>query len=147
VPTIRTLDEWSHVAAAQRRFDSALFTVFGGIALLLAAGGLAGTLFYMVSLQRRDLGIRLALGATARGLEGVVLRRGVGMAAIGVLLGASGAWAAGRLLESRLFGVDARDPRTLGLAVAVLMIIAFFSSWVPARRAAETNPLESLRLE
>jgi putative ABC transport system permease protein len=147
VPTIRSLAEWSSVAAAQSRFESALFTVFGVITLLLVAGGLAGTLFYMVSLQRRDMGIRLALGATGSGLERVVLTRGVGMAFIGVMVGAGGAWMSGRLLESRLYGVDARDLRTLGLAVAVLMLVAFISSWVPARRAAATNPMESLRIE
>jgi putative ABC transport system permease protein len=147
VPTIRSLDEWASAATAQRRFDSLLFIVFGGITLLLLAGGLAGTLFYMVSLQRRDLGIRLALGETATGLERVVLTRGVGMAAIGVVLGAGGAWAFGKLIESRLYGVDARDLRTLGFAVAVLMTIAFVSSWVPARRAARTSPMESLRSE
>ena len=147
VPTIRSLDEWASEATAQRRFDSILFMVFGAITLMLLAGGLAGTLFYMVSLQRRDLGIRLALGETARGLERVVLARGVGMATIGVLLGAGGAWASGKLIESRLYGVDARDLRTLGFAVVVLMTIAFVSSWVPARRAARTSPMESLRSE
>jgi putative ABC transport system permease protein len=147
VPTIRTLDEWSGVAAAQQRFESVLFVVFGVVTLLLVAGGLAGTLFYMVSLQRRDLGIRLALGATSRSLERVVLTRGVGMAALGVLLGTGAAWASGKLIESRLYGVDARDTRTLGLAVAVLMTIAFVSSWIPARRAAAVNPMESLRIE
>jgi len=65
---------------------------------------------------------------------------------IGVLAGAGAAWASGRLLESRMFGVGARDLRTLGLAVAVLMTIAFISNWVPARRAA-ANPIESLRNE
>lgn len=147
VPTIRSLDEWAVAATAQRRFDSLLFGVFGGITLLLLAGGLAGTLFYMVSLQRRDLGIRLALGETAGGLERVVLTRGVGMTAIGVLLGAGGAWASGKLIESRLYGLDARDLRTLGFAVAVLMTIALVSSWIPARRAARTSPMEALRSE
>ena len=147
VPTIRTMEEWASESTAQRRFDSALFLVFGAITLLLLAGGLAGTLFYMVSLQRRDLGIRLALGETARGLERVVLTRGVGMAAIGTLLGAGAAWTSGRFIESRLYGVDARDLRTLGFSVAVLMTIALLSSWVPARRAARTNPMESLRAE
>jgi predicted lysophospholipase L1 biosynthesis ABC-type transport system permease subunit len=147
VPTIRSLEEWAKLAGARRRFDSALFIVFGSIALLLAAGGLAGTLFYMVNLQRRDLGIRLALGATSRGLERLVLTRGIAMAAIGVLIGGSAAWAAGRVLQSQLFGVNARDPRTLGLAMAVLMAVAFISSWIPAQRAAATNPVESLRAD
>ena len=129
----------SHIKAA-----TAITTL---VALLLVAGGLAGTLLYMVSLQRRDLGIRLALGATPRGLERGVLTNGVGLAAMGVVLGAVGSWFAGKLIESRLFGVEARDVQTLALAVTVLMVIALLSSWIPARRAAGTNPIESLRAE
>jgi predicted permease len=147
VPTIRALDDWASAATARRRFDSLLFGTFSVIALLLVAGGLAGTLWYSVNLQRRSLGIRLALGATPRRLERGVLTNGVGMAAIGAVLGGVGAWFAGKLIESRLFGVDARDTRTLALSIGVLMLMALISSWVPARRAAVTNPMESLRTE
>jgi ABC-type antimicrobial peptide transport system permease subunit len=124
-----------------------LFGTFSVVALLLVAGGLAGTLLYMVSLQRRSLGVRLALGATPRALERGVLTSGVGLAAVGVCLGTVGAWLAGRLIESRLYGVEARDARTLGLAVGVLMLTALLASWIPARRAARTDPIESLRAE
>ena len=98
-----------------------LFGTFSAVALLLVAGGLAGTLLYMVSLQRRSLGIRLALGATPGGLERGVLARGVGLAGIGAVIGTIGAWFAGKLIESQLYGVEARDIRTLGLAVGVLI--------------------------
>jgi ABC-type antimicrobial peptide transport system permease subunit len=101
----------------------------------------------MVSVQRRSLGIRLALGATPRDLERGVLTRGVGLAAFGAIVGTIGAWLAGRLIESRLYGVEARDALTLGLAVSVMMLIALLSSWIPARRAAGTDPIESLRAE
>jgi predicted permease len=147
VPTIRPLAEWATAATARARFESTLFLVFGAVALCLLAGGLSGTLLYMVSLQRRDLGIRLALGATAARLERRVLLRGLTMAAAGAVLGAAGAWATGRLIESRLFGVDARDLRTLALATGLLLMTALVSSWVPARRAASTDPMESLRVE
>jgi predicted permease len=147
VPTIRPMSEWISTATAESRFASALFAVFAGVALLLVAGGLSGTLLYMVRLQRRDLGIRLALGATAGRLERRVLLRGLATAAIGGALGAAGAWATGRLLESRLFGVDARDFRTLALATMVLLLTALFASWIPARRAAATDPMDSLRAE
>jgi ABC-type antimicrobial peptide transport system permease subunit len=147
IPTITTVAELARQDSAHRRFDALLFGTFSVVALLLVAGGLAGTLLYMVSQQRRSLGIRLALGATPRGLERAVLTRGVGLAAIGVIIGTIGAWFAGRLIESRLYGVEARDARTLGLAVSVLMTIALLSSWIPARRAAVTNPIESLRAD
>ncbi|MDQ3949081.1 MAG: ABC transporter permease [Gemmatimonadota bacterium] len=147
VPTINTVAELARRDSAHRRFDAMLFGTFSVVALLLVAGGLAGTLLYMVSLQRRTLGIRLALGATPRSLERGVLTSGVALAAIGVIIGAIGAWFAGRLVESRLYGVEARDARTLGLAVSVLMLTALLSSWIPARRAALTNPIESLRAE
>jgi predicted permease len=147
VPTINTVAELARRDSAHRRFDATLFGTFSVVALLLVAGGLAGTLLYMVSLQRRSLGIRLALGATPRGLERGVLTSGVGLAAIGAIIGTIGAWFGGRLIESRLYGVEARDAGTLGLAVSVLMLIALVSSWIPARRAAMTNPIESLRAE
>jgi putative ABC transport system permease protein len=147
VPTINTVAELARRDSAHRRFDALLFGTFSVVALLLVAGGLAGTLVYMVSVQRRSLGIRLALGATPRDLERGVLASGGGLAAIGVIIGTIGAWFAGRLIESRLYGVEARDARTLGVAVGVLMLVALVSSWVPARRAALTNPIESLRAE
>jgi len=147
VPTINTVAELARRDSAHRRFDAVLFGTFSVVALLLVAGGLAGTLLYMVSVQRRSLGIRLALGATPRDLERGVLASGVGLAAVGAIIGTIGAWFAGRLIESRLYGVEARDARTLGLAVSVLMLIALLSSWIPARRAAVTDPIESLRAE
>jgi predicted permease len=147
VPTIHTVAELARQDSAHRRFDALLFGTFSVVALLLVAGGLAGTLLYVVSLQRRSLGIRLALGATPGALERGVLTSGVGLSAIGVIIGTIGAWFAGRLIESRLYGVEARDGRTLGLAVSVLMLIALLASWIPARRAAMTNPMESLRAE
>lgn len=147
IPTINTVAQLARRDSAHRRFDAVLFGAFSIVALLLVAGGLAGTLLYMVSLERRSLGIRLALGATPRGLARGVLASGVGLAAIGVIFGTIGATFAGRLIESRLYGVEARDARTLGLAVIVLLLIALLSSWIPARRAAVTNPIESLRAE
>jgi putative ABC transport system permease protein len=145
VPTIRSIAEAARRDTAHRQFNAMLFGTFSVIALLLVAGGLAGTLLYMVSLQRRSLGIRLALGATPRGLERSVLTNGVGLAAVGVVIGSIGAWFAGKLIEASLFGVQARDVQTLAIAVSVLMAIALAASWIPARRASLTNPMESLR--
>jgi putative ABC transport system permease protein len=147
VPTVRTLDEWNSAANARMRFESLLFTTFGAVALLLVAGGLYGTLLYSVSHRRRELGIRLALGDSPVRLERNVVGQGVRIAAVGCLVGAVGAWGFGRLLESRLYGVDAGDPRTMLAALAVLMTIAVIASWLPARRAAATDPMGALRAE
>jgi putative ABC transport system permease protein len=147
VPTVQPMSAWAADATARSRFESALVATFAGVALLLVALGLAGTLLYNVSLQRRNLGIRLALGATAARLERHVLRHGISMAVLGAAIGAAAAWATGRLIESRLYGVDARDVRTLALATGVLLAVAVVASWLPAQRAARTDPLESLRVE
>jgi putative ABC transport system permease protein len=145
VPTIQSITDAARRDTAQRQFNAMLFGTFSVISLLLVAGGLAGTLLYMVSLQRRSLGIRLALGATPRGLERGVLTNGFGLAAVGVFIGTIGAWFAGRLIEASLYGVDARDVGTPAIAAGVLMMVALAASWIPARRASLTNPMESLR--
>ena len=147
VPLVRPMTDWAGRATAQSRFESALFAVFGAVALALVAAGLAGTLLYMLGLQRRDMGIRLALGATGRRLERAMMLRGLALAAIGSLASAVAAFGAGQLLESRLYGVDARDGGTLGAAVLLLMVVAALASWVPARRAAAIDPMDSLRAE
>jgi ABC-type antimicrobial peptide transport system permease subunit len=145
VPVIRSIAESARRDTAHRQFNAMLFGAFSVIALLLVAGGLAGTLLYLVSLQRKSLGIRLALGATPGGLERGVLTSGVRLAALGVVIGSAGAWSAGKLIEASLFGDQTRDVQTLVLGAAVLMIIAAAASWIPARRASLTNPIESLR--
>jgi putative ABC transport system permease protein len=147
VPTVRSMDEWVEASMGGRRFDSALFGAFGVIALILAAAGLSGTLLYNVRSQRRELGIRLALGAERSRIERDVVSHGVRLALYGSAIGLVGAWSVGRFLESRLFEVDGNDPVTLLLAVAVLLVTATLASWLPARRAGRTDPLETLKAE
>ena len=147
VPAVRTMSSWRSLATAGSRFDSVLFTTFGVVALLLAAGGLYGTLLYAVGRERREIGIRLALGAERRSIVARVVWRGLGLAAVGSVLGAFGAWASGGLLASRLYGVEPGDSATLGAALAVLLSTAAVAAWLPARRAAATDPLETLRQE
>jgi ABC-type antimicrobial peptide transport system permease subunit len=115
--------------------------------LLLVAGGLYGTLLYSVSNRRRELGIRLALGDSPARLERKVVAQGARIAALGCAVGAAGAWGFGRLLESRLYGVAASDFQTILSALAILMGIAVMASWLPARRAAATDPMDALRAE
>ncbi|MGW8268531.1 MAG: FtsX-like permease family protein, partial [Longimicrobiales bacterium] len=147
VPTVRSMDDWIERSTAGRRFDSALFGAFGVLALILAAAGLYGTLLYAVGQQRRELGIRLALGAGRGSVERTVVRRGLGLAVLGSILGLAGAWATGRFLESRLYNLEPNDPVTLGASVAVLLLVAALASWLPARHAGRTDPLETSRVE
>jgi predicted permease len=147
VPTVRALDEWAASASAGRRFESLLFATFGTVALVLMAAGLCGTLLYAVGRRRRELGIRLALGEAPARLEGRILGQGLRIAAAGCAIGIAGAWIFGRLLQSRLFGIQAHDPVTIASAVAVLLGVVVLSSWLPARRAAATDPMGAIRAE
>jgi putative ABC transport system permease protein len=147
VPTVRSMTEWVSESTAGRRFDSVLFGAFGIMALILAAAGLYGTLLYSVGQQRRELGIRLALGAGRGSVERRVVAKGLILAALGWVVGFGGAWATGRFLESRLYNLAPNDPSTLFTAVAVLLVVAGVSSWLPARRAGRTDPLETLKAE
>jgi predicted permease len=147
VPTIRPMDEWIDDSMAGRRFDSAIFGAFGFAALFLAAAGLYGTLLYNVRQQRRELGIRLALGAARERVERHVVGGGLRLAFGGAVLGVLASLWVGRLLEERLFEVGGSDPIALLGASALLLGSAALASWLPARRAGRTDPLETLKAE
>ena len=147
VPTVRSLREAVHQATAGRRFESLIFGTFGSVSLLLAAGGLYGTLLYVAGQRRREMGIRLALGASRGRIEAQMLRVGVALGVVGVLLGLGGTWAFDKYLQSRLWGVGRADPWALGGAAALLFLTAVLASWLPARRAGRVDPLETLRVE
>ena len=147
VTTVRSMQAAVDASTAGRRFDSVIFGTFGALALLLAAGGLYGTLLYVAGQRRRELGIRLALGASRGRIEAQVLRAGVGLAVVGVTLGLGAAWMTNRLLESRIWGVGRGDPVSLAGAALVLLVTAVLASWIPARRAGRVDPLETLRIE
>ena len=147
VPTVRALEDWASAATARSSFEPLLFATFGAVALVLMAGGFGGALLYAVGRRRRELGVRLALGEAPARLEGRILLQGVRVAALGCALGIAGAWIFGRLLQSRLFGVEAHDPATISASLAILICVALVASWLPARRAAATDPMEALRAE
>jgi putative ABC transport system permease protein len=132
---------------ATGRFGSAVLTAFGLSALVLAAVGLYGVLAFLVSLRRREIGIRLALGATSgRVLEGVIAQ-GTALAAIGLVVGVAAAFFSTRVIESQLFGIGARDPLVFAGAAVALLLVAVVASWVPARRASRVDPQIALRVE
>lgn len=124
-----------------------LSSTFGVIALVLSAIGLAGLLAYAVARRRNEIGIRMALGASSRDIVRLVLQDSLWLVGIGILVGTPGAFALGRVLKGTLFGLQPADPVTLGLSLAVLAIVAAFAAWLPARRAAQVDPMVALRDE
>jgi predicted permease len=130
-----------------RRFVLRLFGAFAALALLLAAVGLYGLMAQVVAQQRREIGLRMALGADRRRIVTRVVGGGVGLAAVGALLGVAAAVLAAPPLRALLYQTSPRDPIALAVAPAVLLLVAFGGALLPARRAAGTDPGEVLRSE
>ena len=120
---------------------------FGLLALTLVSVGLYGLLAYRVAQRTKEIGIRIALGAQAGWVVGLMLRDGARLVAIGVALGLPAAWLASRWTKSMLFGVTPTDPGAIGGALAVLTAAALIASYLPARRASRLDPLTALRHE
>jgi ABC-type antimicrobial peptide transport system permease subunit len=147
VTKVRTMAEVVEASSARQRFNMLLMTVFGGMALLLAAVGIYGLMAYTVEQRTQEIGIRLALGAESRQVRNMVMRQGMALALAGVLIGIGAAWALARLIESLLFGVKARDPLVFVAVPLALAVVALLAVWLPAMRASRVNPIESLRYE
>ena len=142
---VRTLEDVASESTAERRLETSLLAGFGVIALALAAVGLFGVLAFFVSQHMQEFGVRLALGATPRGLLGLVIRRGLILLAIGVAIGLPGALAMGRGMSTLLYGVEPADPVAIGSAVFLLSVVTLAACVLPARRAMRTDPLIALR--
>jgi len=132
---------------ASRRFDVWFLGSFAAAALLLAAIGIYGLLAYAVGQRRRELGIRLALGASRGDVMSQVVGDGIRLAGMGIGVGVLLALAVTRLLTALLYGVRASDPMTFVGVVALLALVALIASYLPARRAARVDPMVALRSE
>lgn len=143
--TTTSLTAMLSAQAAQPRFYATLAGIFGAVALLLAAFGLYSVLSYTVTQRRREIGIRMALGAGRRDVLMLVIKRGCALVGAGVFLGLLAAVATTRILESLLFGVTPADPLTFSAVAAVLLTVGLLACWLPARRAVGIDPLEVLR--
>jgi predicted permease len=144
---VRTMSQRVDESLASRRFSMLLLGLFASLALALAAIGTYGVMAYLVNQATREIGIRMALGATQQNILSLILRKGMTLALSGVALGLAAAFALTQLLRSQLFGINATDPATF-VAIAVLLAgIALFASYIPARRAARIDPMISLRSE
>ena len=144
---VRTMQQVLSESLSDRRFNMTLLLTFAGVALLLAAVGVYGVMNYTVTLRRRELGIRMALGAEARDVLRLVLGQGLTLTLIGVGAGLISAYALTRLMASLLYGVTATDYLTFISVSGVLIAVGLAASYVPARRATKVNPTIALRAE
>jgi len=141
---LRTMEERTASALQNRRSSVLLSVAFGGVALFLSAIGIYGMLGYLVVQRRKEIGIRMALGSTGRGIFELIIREGLLLVGGGFLLGALGAFLLRRSLESQLFGIQASDPFVLGAVTAALSVVALLASALPARRATRIDPVVAL---
>jgi putative ABC transport system permease protein len=141
----RLADDYVREALAPTRFMLALLGAFAGVALVLAIVGLYGSIAYTVSQRTREIGIRIALGASSTAVTRLVVSDGVRLALLGLVIGAGTAVAASRTLSSLLYAVSASDPATFAAIAILIAIVALAASYLPARRAARVDPLDALR--
>lgn len=144
---VRTMDQLVADDLAQPRLYAALLITFAAMALTLAGSGLYGVLAQSVVQRSREIGVRRALGATARDIRALVLRQGVGLSAIGIALGIVASLGATRALRALLYDTSPADPATLGAVGVGLTLVAILASWLPARRATKVDPMVALRAE
>jgi putative ABC transport system permease protein len=145
--SIQRMDDVMANALGRPRLTLSLMTLFGGVALALAAIGLYGVVAFSVSQRVREIGLRMALGASSRDVSRLVLLEGLKLAVVGVVVGVGVALVTARFLESLLYEVDARDPMILALIAILLVGVAVAASFLPARRASRLDPFLALRSE
>ena len=144
---MQTFESRVERSVSNERLIAGLSSVFGVLATLLAMIGLYGVMAYVVAQRTREIGIRIALGAIARDVGGMILRDVAVLVGVGLAIGLPAAWMLGRYVETQLFGITPNDPLTMAAAVAALMFVAALAGVIPARRAARINPVRALRHE
>ena len=144
---IRTLDDVVSASVAQSRFATLLLGAFAGLAILLALIGIYGVLAYTVSQRTREIGVRMAMGAEARQVVGLVVRQGMTMALVGVVLGTAVAWFLTGAMAGMLYRVTPQDPATFVAVPALFTVVALVACLVPAARASRVRPATVLRYE
>jgi ABC-type antimicrobial peptide transport system permease subunit len=144
---IRTVEQLANDSLSRQKFLLLLLGIFAGLAMLLACIGIYGLLAYLTSQRVPEIGLRMALGASARNVLGMVLRQSAQIILVGVAAGAIGAVIAARILESSVAGVRSIEPLTFAAMVALLIAAAFLASFIPARRASRVDPMTAMRQE
>ena len=144
---VNTMEALIDESVAQPRFRTWLITIVSAFALVLACLGIYGVIAYLVTQRRKEIGIRIALGATRRDILHLVLGRTLKLTGVGIAVGLVAAFFLSRFLASILFGIDAHDPFTFIVVPACLIAMALLAGYLPARRATAVDPVTSLRYE
>ena len=144
---VQTMSTIVSESVARTRFTTLLLSLFAGTAALLAGVGIYGVISHYVGQRTREIGLRIAVGATARQILLLVLRQGSTLILMGVILGLAGAWALSRVMQSLLFGVSATDLATFVAVAGLSVTVAFVACYLPARRATKVDPMVALRCE
>jgi predicted lysophospholipase L1 biosynthesis ABC-type transport system permease subunit len=147
VAHIRTMDEVMGRSTARQGFNMLLLTIFGLVALVLAAIGIYGLMAYSVGQRTQEMGIRMALGADRSAIRKLVVWHGMRLTLVGVAVGIAAAFALTRLIVSILFGVKPWDPAVFISAPLILSAVALLAVWLPATRASKLDPMQALRVE
>jgi putative ABC transport system permease protein len=147
ISTIRTMDEWVSNSAAQARLNTILLATFAVCALMIAAIGIYGVLAYSVTQRTQEIGLRMALGAPAATVLGLIVREGMTVGGIGIGVGIAGALAISRVLSSLVYETPVRDPLTFIIVAIALAIVALVACVIPARKASRVDPIVALRNE
>src|SRR5262249_29076003 len=147
IADVRMMEQWVDRSLQPRRAPMTLLTLFGAVALALAAVGIYGVLAFSVAERTRELGIRQALGADRAAILSLVLTQGLRTAIAGIAVGLAGCFVVTRYLQSLLYGVERSDPMVLGGVAALLLVVALFACYLPARWATEVDPMAALRHE
>jgi len=144
---VRTAEQVLAASIARPRFNMLLIAILAGIALVLAAIGVYGVISYSVTQRTREIGIRIALGASRGSVLKLVIGEGMLLAGSGIVLGILAAFGVTRIMASLLYGVTASDPVTFGSLAFLLALIALIACYIPARRATKVDPVVALRYE